>query len=430
MTGVSSMSVIRNVLIWDSTRKSAERGDIEISSDGRISGIVPVGSGAGELLFDGRGSTAVIPGLVNAHTHISMTLLRGLGEELPLMDWLQQRIFPVEDRMRARHIRGGAELGILEMISGGVTCFADMYFFMSEVADAVLESGVRAALCRGITGDSDEKIDENLKLASEYAGREGRIAVQLGPHAPYTVPMDAMKKIAGAAAENGLGIHFHWLETEGELKSFSGEYGMTPTEYLKRTGLLNVKELILAHSVWYPTEELHEAARDSITVVHNPKSNLKLGSGYAPVGEMLKQGVRVALGTDGAASNNRLDIWDEMRTAALMHKGYHRDPTLISAREVLRMATSDGAVGVGFKGVGEIAVGAMADVIAVDLDQPQYVGCDETNLPEFLVYAGSSRDVRATLVAGRLLYRDGEFKTLDRERIVARAKELRSEITG
>ena len=423
------MSVIRDVLIWDSKRTDAERGDIEIAPDGRISGIVPAGSGEGEALFDGLGKCAAIPGLVNAHTHISMTLLRGLGEELPLMDWLQKKIFPVEERLASRHIRTGAELGMLEMISGGVTCFADMYFIMREVAEAVLASGMRAALCRGITGDSWEKINENLDLAKEYGGREGRITVQLGPHAPYTVPVDAMKKIAHTAAEKGLGIHLHWLETEGELLSFPKEYGMTPSQYLEQTGLLGVKELLLAHCVWFPLDELDTAKRSNITIAHNPKSNLKLGSGYAPISEMLKNGVRVAIGTDGAASNNRLDVWDEMRTAALMHKGYHRDPTLVSAREVLRMATAYGAAGLGFKGAGLIESGAAADIIVIDLDGPQYVGCDATNLPEFLVYAGSSRDVRANITAGKLLYKDGKFLTLDREQIIAKAKELRKELT-
>jgi 5-methylthioadenosine/S-adenosylhomocysteine deaminase len=423
------VSVIRNVLIWDSGRTAAEYGDIAIDGAGNISAVTPPNEAAGETLFDGRGRALAMPGLVNAHTHVSMTLLRGLGEELPLMDWLRQRIFPVEDRLTAAHIRSGAELALLEMLSGGVTCFADMYFFMTEVAEATLRSGMRAALCRGLTGDDQSKLDENIALADEYDGREGRIAVQLGPHAPYTVPRDALKRIAAAARERNIGIHFHWLETKGELESFESEHKTAPVDYLEDAGLLDVRELILAHSVWFPTEELSRVKRDNVTLVHCPKSNLKLGSGYAPVKEMLDAGVNAALGTDGAASNNRLDMWDEMRTCALMHKGYRGDPTVVSARDVLRMATADGARGLGFRNVGLIRENYAADIAIVDIDRPQYVGLDEANAPEFIVYAGSSRDVAATIVSGRLLYKEGRFLTLDAEEIMRTASRHREEIT-
>jgi len=369
-----------------------------------------------------------LPGLSNTHTHISMTLLRGLGEELPLMDWLHEKIFPVEAKLEAKHIRSGADLGMLEMIAGGVTAFADMYYFMDEVAEAVLTSGMRAALSRGLPGDDAAKLAENVKLASDYDGREGRINIQLGPHAPYTVPRDALRKIADTALEHDLGVHFHWLETKGELESFKNEYKIAPIDYLEQAGLLNVKELLLAHSVWFPVDELPRVKRDNITLVHNPKSNLKLGSGYAPVREMLAQGIHVALGTDGAASNNRLDVWDEMRTAALMHKGYHLDPTLLSARDVLRMATVNGARAMGFRDGGLLRAGALADVILIDTDRPQYVGMNESNVPEFMVYAGSSRDVVGTMVAGQLLYRNGGFLTLDKEEILSRAAAHRREI--
>lgn len=423
------MSVIRNVLIWDSARNEAEWGDIVIGEDGRIEGIAPAKTARGDILCDGKGHTLAMPGLVNAHTHVSMSLLRGLGEELPLMDWLQQKIFPVEERLNPRHIRTGAELAFLEMIASGTTCFADMYFFMREVASAALNAGLRAALCRGITGEDPAKLNENLSLAEEFNGRDNRIRVQLGPHAPYTVPRKTLEKIAAIAKEKGLGIHFHWLETEGELESFRNELRISPADYLEQTGLLDVRELLLAHSVWFPVEELGRVKLDNVTLVHNPKSNLKLGSGYAPIKEMLEAGVNVALGTDGAASNNRLDIWDEMRTAALMHKGYHKDPTLASARDVLRMATTKGAKGAGFPQTGLIEPSYWADIMLVDLDQPHYIGLDETNAPEFLVYAGSSRDVRATLVAGKLLYKDGEHLTLDRDDVLAKAKESRKELT-
>ncbi len=423
------MSIIRNVLIWDSAHTDAEPGDIVVNECGRIEEVLPSKTARGDVLYDGGGRMIAMPGLVNAHTHVSMTLLRGLGEELPLMEWLQNKIFPVEERLNPRHIRTGAELAFLEMLAGGTTCFADMYFFMREVASAALNAGMRAALCRGLVGDDTAKLNENLSLAEEFDGREGRIRVQLGPHAPYTVPRTHLEKIVGIAKERDLGIHFHWLETEGELNSFRDEFEMNPVDYLEQTGLLDAKELLLAHSVWFPVEELYRVKLDNVTLVHNPKSNLKLGSGYAPIKEMLEGGVNVALGTDGAASNNRLDMWDEMRTAALMHKGYHKDPTLVSAREVLRMATVTGAHGMGFPEVGLLEPEYWADIILVDFNQPHYLGIDETNVPEFLVYAGSSRDVRATIVSGQILYKDGEYLTLDRDDIFARAKESRKELT-
>ncbi|MDR3332602.1 MAG: amidohydrolase [Synergistaceae bacterium] len=424
------MPVIKNVLIWDSARGDAEYGDIEIGADGRISGISGAGASVGEVLFDGQGRTIALPGFVNAHTHVSMTLLRGLGEEQPLMEWLQKKIFPIENRLRAEHIRSGADLAMLEMISCGVTCFADMYYFMGEVARSALASGMRAALCRGITGDDGGKIQENIELAEEYNGRDGRIIVQLGPHAPYTLPRAALETVARLAKEKNLGIHFHWLETKGEFDTFKETYGEEPVDYLESTGLLDVRELILAHGVWFPEGELHRVRRDGVTIVHNPKSNLKLGSGYAPVKAMLEAGVNVALGTDGAASNNRLDVWDEVRAAALMHKGYHMDPTLVSAKQVLKMATVNGASGLGFKDVGLIKPGYFADIALINMDSPQYVGCDRTNVPEFVTYAGSSRDVRATIAAGKLLYRDGEFLTLDKDEIISRARKHRNEITN
>ncbi|MDR0651740.1 MAG: amidohydrolase family protein, partial [Synergistaceae bacterium] len=243
------MPAVRNALIWDAGRDRAEYGDIVIK-DGYISSVTAPKEADGSVLYDCKGHCLVLPGLVNAHTHVSMTLLRGLGEELPLMEWLQKKIFPVEDRLTAQNIRSGADLAIMEMIAAGVTCFADMYYFMDEVAMSVLESGIRAALCRGLVGDDPKRLAENLALAETYNGREGRITVQLGPHAPYTVPRPALERIAATAREKNLGIHFHWLETKGELESFRNEYKTEPAEYLEKTGLLGVKELILAHCVW------------------------------------------------------------------------------------------------------------------------------------------------------------------------------------
>jgi 5-methylthioadenosine/S-adenosylhomocysteine deaminase len=420
---------VKNVLIYDAERARAEFGDIEMSG-GRISAVTPPGASRGEVAYDGKGRCLALPGLINAHTHVSMTMLRGVGEELPLKDWLEQKVFPAEAKLGAEDIRAGADLAMIEMISSGVTGFIDMYYFMDEVADSALESGMRAALCRGLIGDDEKRIEENLSLADRYNGRDERIVVQMGPHAPYTVPRDAVKKIAAIAREKNIGVHFHWLETRGELEAFRNEFKIDPADYLAETGLLEARELVLAHSVWHPTDRLEPIARDNVTAVHNPKSNLKLGSGYAPIGEFLSGGVRVALGTDGAASNNRLDMWDEMRFAALMHKGYHEDPTLAGACDVLKMATVNGARAMGFQDVGLIKPGWRADLMIIDMNNPRYVGCDETNVPEFVVYAGSSRDVAATIVAGKTLYKDGEFTALDRGRIIAWASERRRALDG
>jgi len=423
------LPVVRNVLIWDVSRDKAVYGDIKIK-DGRISAVTAPGGAEGETIYDGGGRSLALPGLINAHTHVSMSLLRGVGEELPLKEWLETKIFPVEDRLTAENIRSGADLAMIEMISSGVTGFIDMYYFMDEVAESVLQSGIRAALCRGLMGTDEKRVSENLSLAEKYNGREERINVQMGPHAPYTVPRGAVKKIAGIAREKNLGVHFHWLETKDELDAFRNDFKIEPADYLEETGLLEVRELVLAHSVWHPVEQLNSVARSNVTLVHNPKSNLKLGSGYAPIREFLSAGVNVALGTDGAASNNRLDVWDEMRFAALMHKGYHMDPTLAGARDILKMATVNGARAMGFADVGLIQPDYRADMMIVDMDNPRYVGCDASNAPEFVVYAGSSRDVKATIVAGKLLYKDGELLTLDSEKIITRAAADRRNITN
>jgi 5-methylthioadenosine/S-adenosylhomocysteine deaminase len=423
-------ATFRNVVVWDASRSAAELCDVSIEN-----GMVKAVSQAeGEVKngdFDGKGKTALIPGFVNAHGHAAMSLLRGLGEELPLMDWLEKRIWPVEARLDGDLVRAGTDLAILEMLASGTTCFADMYFFMDRVAEASLDAGIRCGLSRGIIYDgSDGKLNENLTLAKDFNGEKGLVNIQLGPHAPYTVPFDYMKKVAGSAAENGLGVQLHWLETESEWQLLDLPRDLTPEKYLEESGLLEVSNLLLAHCVWTDPERAEFYARSNVTVAHNPKSNLKLGSGVAPVPEMLAMKVRLAIGTDGAASNNRLDMWDEMRFAALLQKGVRRDPTLMAAKDVLAMATYGGAQGLGFKNCGHIREGCNADMILIDLDRPHYMGWDFESLPWYIVYAGSSEDILMTVVAGKTLYERGEFKTLDEEAVKARALEARKRLTA
>ncbi|MGI6253718.1 MAG: amidohydrolase [Aminivibrio sp.] len=423
------MSVLfKNFLLCDGGMERARYGSLLVR-DGKIAGIDDEGrSYEADEIIEGQGRAALLPGFVNAHTHSAMSLLRGIGEEAPLMEWLEKKIWPVEARLRTEHVYWGTKLALLEMISGGATAFCDMYFEMDSVAEASLEMGARCALSRGLVGDDREKFAEGLRLADTWRGREEFVTVQLAPHAPYTVPLPFMKEVAAAAKERGLALHVHFLEAEWEAGYLQKEFGMTPGEYLASSGITDAPGALLAHCVWLEPSVLDEVDFANMTIVHNPDSNMKLGSGVMDLPGLLSRGAAVALGTDGAASNNRLDLWEEMRSAALLHKGVSKDPTAVPARDVLRMGTFEGAAAAGFKNKGMLKEGWAADFAVVDLDRPNYVGIDEENAFHYLVYAGSSADVTGTMVAGKWLYRDGEFKTADKKEILAKAREMRDNL--
>lgn len=424
--------VYKNVVIWDASEVRARRCDL-LTEGGRISDILPTGSGAAVEQFDGRGRTAIIPGLVNAHTHIAMSILRGLGEDLPLMDWLRDKIWPVENKLTEEMVFTATKLGMMEMLSTGTTSFMDMYFFTRQTAGAALEAGMRCNVTRAVAGDDERaeaQFKESLQIADEYHGAKGLVKVSVGPHANYTVPEGMMQKCVDAALDRKLNIHFHWLETEWEREYLRGSIKLAATDYLEKFGFMKAAHLLLAHCVYICPDDIAFYARPNVTVAHNPKSNLKLASGIAPVPQMLAAGVNVALGTDGAASNNRLDLWDELRFSALLHKGAVKDPTVVSASQALAMATLHGAAALGFDDLGLLAEGYLADMVLIDLDKPHYVGWNEDNLAAFLVYAGSSQDVMATIVAGNTLYENGEFATIDKRSVMASAEKARDFLTG
>ena len=420
-------TLFKDVLITDGSREKARRVHMLVSK-GRIAEIIDADKTppTADKIISGHGKMAVIPGFVNAHTHAAMTLLRGLGEEAPLMEWLQNKIWPVEEKLTPEYIYWGTLSAMLEMLSTGTTCFADMYFEMDQVAEAVLQAGMRAAICRGMTagepGKIEKSIQNSLDLAEKYHGREGLITVQLGPHAPYTVPIEYMKIICGEAKSHGIGIHFHFMETEGEKNNL----GMPQEKYLEESGLLNAPHVALAHAVYVDTNINFP---ENFTLVNCPASNLKLGSGVMPLHSWLEKDTHVALGTDGASSNNRLDMWDEMRMMSLLHKGVNRDPLLVTAVEALRMATYEGARAYGFSQKGMLNEGWVADLVLINLDKPHYIGVNEENLAQYLVYAGSSADVEGTMINGKWVYKNGEFPTLDKEEIFKKAKEAREAIT-
>jgi len=419
--------LFKNVYYVDSFMDEAEKGDILIDGDSISEIGEHIEASEDTEVIDCNFNKAIIPGLVNAHTHAAMTLLRGLGEEKPLKEWLEERIWPVEAKLTPQDIYWGTALALMEMASMGVTGFADMYFEMEEVGEAALKFGVRCALSKGIIGTKESNIEETLRLF-EYFKDQKLVNVQVGPHAPYTVPIDMYKKLCHIAKEKNIGVHTHFMEAAWERDYLKEKYDMVPVEFLENSGLLSVPVALLAHCVWIEKDEMEKIATPSVKVAHNPSSNLKLGSGIAPLKGYLRKGVSVCLGTDGAASNNRLDVWEEMRLAALLHKGNELDPTCCKSKEVLKMATFNGACALGFDKVGRIKKSWKADLVMVDLDKPHYVGVEPSNLVQYLVYAGSSSDVIGTMVNGSWVYYYGSYSYKDVEEIKREAKKSRERI--
>ncbi|MBN2984268.1 amidohydrolase [Cohnella algarum] len=373
-----------------------------------------------EETIDGRGHL-FMPGLINTHGHAAMTLLRGLADDLNLQDWLQNHMWPMEAKFTGDDVYWGTSLAAAEMILSGTTTFVDMYDHMDRVAEVVRDSGLRASLTRGVIGlcppdVQQAKLDNAVGFAKDWHGEaDGRIQVMMSPHAPYTCPPDYIEKIVAAAHELGLPLHTHMSETEAEVEQNVRDYGVRPVEHLDRLGLFS-RPALVAHAVHLTDEEIALLANRNVAVSHNPVSNLKLASGVARVPELLRAGVTVSLGTDGAASNNNLDLFEEIRMAALLHKGVSKVPTVVPAAEALRLGTSYGAKAIGLEGVtGMLKPGLKADFIAVSIEKAHFVPA--TDYVSHLVYAASGADVAHMWVDGRQLMRNRELLTLDVERI-------------
>lgn len=366
----------------------------------------------------------LMPGLVNCHTHTSMVLLRGIGAGLPLQEWLFGAVFPIETRLTAEDIAAASRYAMLEMLRGGTTSFTDMYFFPRETAKAVIESGMRARINRLVQCFDDAQrpednpmIPESLALFEEFDGAaDGRLGVDFCIHAEYTCKPQTVRYYSALAKERGVRMHLHLAETEREVAECRARWGKSPAAWFAELGTFDVPTNA-AHCVWLDEEDIELLRAHGVTAVHNPTSNLKLGSGFAPVRELLDAGVNVALGTDGTASNNNLNLFEEMHLAAVMHAGYHRDPTRISAAEVLDMATVNGARAQGDADRGVLAVGQRADVIALDLSAIHLYPNFDT--PALLTCAAQADDVCMTMVDGRILYENGAYLTLDEEKIRA-----------
>ncbi|MFB6250609.1 MAG: amidohydrolase [Halobellus sp.] len=367
----------------------------------------------------------VIPGLVNAHTHVAMTLLRGYADDKPLDAWLQEDIWPAEAELTAADVRAGAELGIVEMIRSGTTAFGDMYFHVPEVVEAIEAAGLRARVGHGVvTVGKDEAaaradVRESIEVALEYDGAaDGRVRTAVMPHSLTTVRESLLREAVDGARDAGVPIHTHANETRDEVDPIVDERGERPVEYADDVGLL-AESTFLAHGVHLDEREIDLLAARDTTVVHCPASNMKLASGIAPVQRLHDAGVTVALGTDGAASNNDLDLFDELRDAAMLGKLGADDAAAVPAAAAVRMATSGGADALSLPG-GRIEAGAAADLAVVDLDAPHLAPAHD--LVSHLAYAVRGSDVRHTVCDGRVLMRDREVLTLDTERVVETAR--------
>jgi len=384
-------------------------------------------------IIDGSGHL-FMPGLVNTHGHAAMSLLRGVGGDLALQDWLQNHMWPMEAKFTGDDVYWGTALSAVEMIKSGTTTFVDMYDHMNRVAEVVEMSGMRASLTRGVIGLCSEevqraKLADAIGFAKDWHGAaDGRINVMISPHAPYTCPPDYITKFVQAAHDLDLPMHTHMSETLAEVEQNVRDYGCRPVEHLDRLGMFS-RPTLVAHGVHLTDEEIALLAERNVAVSHNPVSNLKLASGVARVPDLLKAGVAVSLGTDGAASNNNLNLFQEITTAALIHKGVSGDPTVIPAAEALRMGTLYGAKSIGLEGVtGQLKPGLKADMIALTLRKSHYV--PHTDLVSHVVYASMGSDVAHVWVDGRQLLRNGRLLTLDEERIMAEAQRCYERLRG
>lgn len=381
-------------------------------------------------VFDATGML-LMPGLVNTHTHIAMSLFRSHADDLPLMSWLNDRIWPMEDHLDSEAVYAGSLLSIAEMLRKGVTCLSDMYFFMDDVERAVRESGIRGILGWAVVNkepDLFERIETSTEFFRRYNGEEnGRITVSVAPHAEYTCAKELLIAAAKRARELGCKLHIHVAESQNECDQCRERWGMSPVQFLDSIGLMG-PDVTAAHCVHLDEKDIAIMARTGASVLHCPSSNLKLASGIAPVEQMIKAGVNVSLGTDSAASNNRLDIWEEMRLAALLQKGVTLDATALNAETALKMATVNGAKALGFSQIGMLKEGMDADLIVVDLSSLHYQ--PEAPLPASLVYGGDSSDVIMTLVQGKVLYEDGVFPTIDMEWLKKEAQRCSLRVRG
>lgn len=370
----------------------------------------------------------VLPGLVNTHGHLSMSLLRGYADDLPLKSWLEEKMWPVEAQYTKEHAKWGANLSIIEMLKTGTTTCVDMYDNMDEIAQAIDSSGMRARLCRGVIGFGSEevqksKLEDAVGFAKNWQNEaDGRITTMIAPHSPYTCPPDFIAKMLDKAIELNLPMHIHMSETKAEVEQNVRDYGVRPVKHLENIGVFS-RPTLVAHAVHVNEEEMDILAKYDVKVSHNIVSNLKLASGIAPVPRMLEKGITVSLGTDSSASNNNLDLFEELKLVAILHKGHKYDSTVIPAETALKLATIDGAKSIWLEDeIGSLEVGKEADFIIIDTAQAFYH--PKHDPISHIVYSASGRDVKDVYVQGKQVVKNRECVTVDEEKVIYEANRV------
>ncbi len=423
----------KNILIKDAVIISNEikKGSLLIQDDkiGEISNKIGISDADEVINAEGK---VLIPGLVNTHTHLSMTLMRGLADDMPLDKWLNNHIWPVEAELNGEYCYAGALLACAEMIKSGTTCFNDMYFFMDHVARAADEAGLRGILSHGMIdfGNEDKRnqeFKESIRIIKKcHNTGEGRIKVAFGPHSPYTCSQKLLEKVKIESAKYGVRIHIHVSETQKEVSDVLNEHGKRPFEYLNDIGFLG-SEITAAHAVWLSDSEIDIIKQRDVKISHNPSSNMKLSSGVSPVIELLRKGVCVSMGTDGSASNNNMDLLEEIKIAALLQKVTTMDPTVLAAEKVFKMVTIDGAESLGLeKQIGSIQMGKKADLALVDMRTPQLTPF--RNPISHLVYSANGGNVDTVICNGEVLMENKNLLSLDEAMVLEIAQNASEEL--
>ena len=424
--------LIKNALILDPNNFENKKQSLLIKDDLIAEIADSIDEANVDKIIDAEGKI-LLPGLINTHTHLSMTLFRGLADDLSLDSWLNDHIWPMEANLNGDYCYIGALLGAVELIKSGTTTFSDMYFYMEDVARAVEDAGIRAVLSYGMIdfGDAERReaeIEENLQLFKSCNGMaDGRIKVFFGPHSPYTASEELLIKVRELADENNMGIHIHVSETEKEINDSLDEKGLRPFEYLEKIGFLG-PDVVAAHCVWLSDEEIEIIKKHNVKVSHNPCSNMKLASGVAPVSKLIENDICVSIGTDGASSNNNLDLIEELKTASLFQKVSTLDPKVLSSDEAITMATIKGAEALGLENeIGSIEVGKKADIILIDTNSANMVP-DSSSLSSNVIYSANGSNVDTTICNGKILMENKKLTVLDEQEIYDKARKAIKEL--